>query len=196
MSHLRDRSPLLALDRFEDGNLAPIAEARAACEALSHVLKAEEAQLSEVMECIASSRLLDVPSLLSSTDDGPEQKAAWAEAMRSPVPCLGHYHRYAAGNGRFGTHHGVKGLEFPRVLAVLSDQEARGRGVSYDKLFGPEGQGDAVAATRHLFYVICTRARQGLAVVLHTEACDVVQDIVVKRGWFTSEEVVCLNVPH
>ena len=46
------------------------------------------------------------------------------------------YVQYVGRNARFDTHPGVKGLEFPRVMVIMDDKEARGFQFKYEKLFG------------------------------------------------------------
>lgn len=43
---------------------------------------------------------------------------------------------YANGLSPVGTHQGVKGLEFPRVMVILNDEAAGGFLFSYEKLLG------------------------------------------------------------
>jgi DNA helicase-2/ATP-dependent DNA helicase PcrA len=85
---------------------------------------------------------------------------------------------YAEGLSPFDTHQGVKGLEFPRVMVILNDEEAGGFLFSYDKLLGVKapsdndiknqqaGKDDAVSRTRRLLYVTCSRAEESLAIVV------------------------------
>ena len=56
--------------------------------------------------------------------------------LATPFGQIEAYDRYVSGRSPFGTHQGVKGLEFPRVMVVISDDEARGFLFNYDKLFG------------------------------------------------------------
>ncbi|MGO7874261.1 ATP-dependent helicase, partial [Rhizobium leguminosarum] len=46
------------------------------------------------------------------------------------------YQNYVEGIPPFDTHPGVKGLEFPRVMVVIDDHEARGFMFSYNQLLG------------------------------------------------------------
>jgi DNA helicase II / ATP-dependent DNA helicase PcrA len=46
------------------------------------------------------------------------------------------YARYISGASGFDTHQGVKGLEYPRVLVIIDDEDARGFMLSYEKLLG------------------------------------------------------------
>lgn len=110
------------------------------------------------------------------------------------------YDRYVSGLSPFGTHQGVKGLEFPRVMVVISDEEARGFLFSYDKLFGlkppsandlkreADGEETGVDRTRRLFYVTCSRAEESLAIVCYTDDPDALVSSVIGRGWFDTTE--------
>ena len=54
----------------------------------------------------------------------------------------------------FGTHQGVKGLQFDRVLAILDDDEARGFLFSYEKLFGAKETSDTDKKKSALFWTL------------------------------------------
>jgi DNA helicase II / ATP-dependent DNA helicase PcrA len=106
-----------------------------------------------------------------------------------------------SGRYSYGTHQGVKGLEFDRVFVVIDDSEAKGFLFSYEKLFGakPPSAGDeqrsaegtetAVDRTRRLLYVTCTRARRSLALVAYTANPDGLAAAVVRHGWFAPDEL-------
>ena len=101
---------------------------------------------------------------------------AWDEALNSSFSQLERYSDYISDNSSFGTHQGIKGLEFPRVMVILDDEEARGFLFSYEKLFGAkeptatdkrnenEGKETSIDRTRRLFYVTCSRAEKSLAI--------------------------------
>ena len=102
-------------------------------------------------------------------------------------------------------HQGIKGLEFLRVMVILDDNEARGFMFSYDKLFGAkeptstdqrnaeEGKETAVARTRRLFYVTCSRAQRSLAVVVYTAEKERIVAHLSEAGWFENDEVIDMN---
>lgn len=104
------------------------------------------------------------------------------------------------------THQGVKGLEFPRVMVVIDDSEARGFLFSYEKLFGAkaksdtdkkneaEGKETTIDRTRRLFYVTCSRAEEALAVAAYSDNPAAVRDTAIRQGWFDSDEVEILTV--
>jgi DNA helicase II / ATP-dependent DNA helicase PcrA len=138
-------------------------------------------------------------------DDEPSEVdielESWRKFLATPFDQIKAYAEYVAGTSPFGTHQGVKGLEFPRVKVVVSDEEARGFLFSYEKLLGAkaksavdiknEAAGDetTIDRTRRLFYVTCSRAMESLAIVAYSENPDAVRTRVVAEGWFTSDEV-------
>jgi DNA helicase II / ATP-dependent DNA helicase PcrA len=137
-------------------------------------------------------------------NEGDEISVAWSEALACSFSQVERYNEYVSGKARFGTHQGIKGLEFPRVMVILDDEEAKGFMFSYEKLFGVKSLTKAdienAAAnkdtgpdrTRRLFYVTCSRARESLAIVAYTEDPEKVKEFVVREGWFDSEEVVMM----
>lgn len=114
---------------------------------------------------------------------------------------LERYSAYVSDNTRFATHQGIKGLEFPRVMVIMDDTEARGNLFSYEKLFGAtpksntdnknaqEGKDTGIMRTTRLFYVACTRAQKSLAVVAYTENVEAVKYTAISNGWFAEDEI-------
>ncbi|MFV0627288.1 MAG: UvrD-helicase domain-containing protein [Alphaproteobacteria bacterium] len=115
------------------------------------------------------------------------------------------YAEYVNEAAAFFTHQGVKGLEFPRVMAIIDDTEARGFLFSYEKLFGikdkttsdlkneQEGKETGVDRTRRLFYVICSRAKESLAVVAYTDNPARLKTILSGKDWFADNEIIVIN---
>lgn len=96
-----------------------------------------------------------------------------------------------AGKAHFGTHQGVKGLEFERVMVVMDDSEARGFMFKYETLFGGKAAGDkTVETTRRLFYVTCSRAKNSLALVAYARDPSRVRQFLLDESWFIDEEIV------
>lgn len=114
------------------------------------------------------------------------------------------YAAYVSGQSQFFTHQGVKGLGFPRVMAIIDDSEMRGFLFSYDKLFGLKGKTDAdvknerggketgIDRTRRLFYVICSRAEESLAIVTYTDNPVRLKANLTGKDWFADDEIICL----
>jgi DNA helicase-2/ATP-dependent DNA helicase PcrA len=115
------------------------------------------------------------------------------------------YSEYVQGISPFATHQGVKGLEFPRVVVVLDDGEARGFLFSFEKLFGAkektpadiknerDGKETGVDRTRRLLYVTCSRARSSLALVAYSARPTTVRETLLQQGWFEDREIEMLE---
>jgi DNA helicase-2/ATP-dependent DNA helicase PcrA len=126
---------------------------------------------------------------------------AWEVALAAKFSDIIEYSKYINEESAFGTHQGVKGLEFERVMVIIDDEESRGFMFSYDKLFGmkpltstdqkniDEGKETGIDRTLRLFYVACSRAKESLAIVSYTDLPEELKKNVVKYGWFSDKEV-------
>ncbi|MCB0211614.1 MAG: ATP-dependent helicase [Anaerolineae bacterium] len=135
-------------------------------------------------------------------DDNDDEIDAWERALQCPFNQLEKYAAYISDNTVFGTHQGIKGLEFPRVMVILDDEEARGFLFSYEKLFGAktrtqadiknevEGKETSIDRTRRLFYVACSRAEKSLVIVAYTKNPQAVKQFVISQNWFVEDEVI------
>lgn len=143
--------------------------------------------------------------ILAEPVEGEDEKVtALRKALSVPFDVLEKYSAYVTDNTSFITHQGVKGREFPRVLVIMDDSEARGFLFSYEKLFGAkdktetdlknerEGKDTGIARTTRLFYVACTRAEKSLAVIAYTENKTAVKATAIANGWFSDEEIIVL----
>ena len=144
--------------------------------------------------------------IIDGTYAGDDPKViALKTALNVPFDEMERYATYVSDQSRFATHQGVKGLEYPRVMVVLDDSEARGFLFSYEKLFGAkeksladlknetEGKDTSIQRTARLFYVACTRAMDSLAVVAYSENPTLVRSTAIANGWFLEEEIVMLE---
>lgn len=107
--------------------------------------------------------------------------------MACDVRELPAYFRYIRHASPYSTQHGTKGAEFPRVIVVLDDTDARFSQYAYDKILGVKelsaadlenqssGKESVIERTWRLLYVCVSRARESLAVVYFgdnvTRAC-------------------------
>ena len=143
--------------------------------------------------------------IIESTYAGDDSKViALKTALTVPFDEMERYAGYVSNQSKFTTHQGVKGLEYPRVMVVLDDSEARGNWFSYEKLFGAkektqtdlknekEGKDTSIKRTARLFYVACTRAMESLAVVAYSENPSLVRTTALTNGWFAEEEILML----
>lgn len=225
---VRNRSPLLdkaVLVELGTDQLRQLAIAKAAVDALMNLWGDKATPtFQDVLNSVVETGLfvipdsllvfaggsiagLEVPAGDTIEEDEKEaaaqemELAAWRQFLATPFEQIGAYAEYVSGTSPFGTHQGVKGLEFPRVMIVISDEEAKGFLFSYDKLFGAkakstadlkhEGAGEetTIDRTRRLFYVTCSRAESSLAIVAYSENPEAVRLQVLKEGWFDASEV-------
>lgn len=175
----------------------------------------------DVLRCVNQSGLFEIPHGLypiasrsvteqqNAENDIPTPQSedrnieldAWDQFMQTPFEQIKPYADYINGVADFGTHQGVKGLEFPRVMVVMDDEEAGGFLFSYEKLFGvkdktktdlkneQDGNETGIDRTRRLFYVTCSRAEKSLAIVAYSANPQKVRDHVIREGWFDEHEV-------
>ncbi|WP_252734169.1 hypothetical protein [Paracoccus marinaquae] len=128
---------------------------------------------------------------------------AWTQALEAPFSQVEHYLAYVEDRSHYGTHQGVKGLEFPRIMVIADDNHTRFKGLaSYETLFevkplGPDAQKKAdkgeettIERTRRLLYVTCTRAEESLALVLYSEAPDAIRRFLIFKNWVAEDEIV------
>ncbi|OHV25060.1 ATP-dependent helicase [Rhizobium sp. RMa-01] len=184
-----------------------------------------------VLETIGRSKLLEVPEVLKSllpiagvghieferllaeagiepdeptNEEGVEQNAileAWSQSLQAPMSQVTLYQDYVEGISPFDTHQGVKGLEFPRVMVVIDDDEARGFMFSYNKLLGTTpksktdlqheaaGEETTLDRTRRLLYVTCSRAEESLLVMLYAHNQAEATTGAKATGWFADDEI-------
>lgn len=212
-------SPLISPVHLQtsDSPKAELAKAKNAVDSL-YALWNEDADpcLNSVLREVHRSGLFRLPELLEviaareekdyqepeGEDDLDLTVDAWDNALKAKFSEFKAYVQYISGESEFGTHQGIKGLEFPRVMVVLDDEEARGFLFSYGKLFGAqslsandhrnqrEGKETGIDRTRRLFYVTCSRAEESLAVIVYTDNPDEVARTVSQRGWFEEKEII------
>ena len=175
----------------------------------SSSLDVDQHSIGEILVLLKHNGLLDVPEKILACidfDDAeqnlPESLIAWKEAFKVPYTQLTNYFKYIDNGLGFSTHQSVKGLEYPRVLAILNDSESGGFLFKYDKMLEAtplsvtdqrnidQNKDSVLDRTRRLFYVICSRAKESLAIVVYSENPQAVKDYVISENWFTEEEVI------
>lgn len=218
---VRDHSPIVSADalRASESSLKEIRTAGCWVQSLFSLWEnGADPSLIDVLERIAENGLFTVPEVFApilfntdptremenSADDKNPIVDAWRHALLAPFSQFESYVKYITDRSLFGTHQGVKGLQFPRVMVILDDKDARGFMFSYEKLFGAksptetdernrhEGRETSIERTRRLFYVICSRAQESLAVVAYTKEADKVAGYLAGIGWFEDDEIVHL----
>lgn len=176
-----------------------------------------EVTSADILAKVREVGLFELPDILnramnfgedSSAPNGDQEEGessqieAWRKALMVPPQQIISYSKYINGETRFNTHQGVKGLEYPRVMVVMDDKSSRGTTFSYETLFAikersasdkqneAEGKDYGIARTKRLFYVVCSRAEESLALVSYTESPENLKNYLLSNGWFSEEELV------
>ena len=217
-------SPLASADilKTSESSLDGIRKADNAVKSLFSLWDGDfDPSLIDSLKAIAASGLFAIPDIFTpivsrANSEGDENEPddstkttdnnplidAWDKALSVPFSQLESYVQYISDQSPFGTHQGIKGLQFPRVMVVLDDNEARGFMFSYDKLLGAkaptstdqknvqEGRETSIDRTRRLFYVICSRAQSSLAVVVYTNEKDRIRGHLQTLNWFDECEII------
>lgn len=203
---VRAASPLASAKVLKDADdeFEQLAKAQAAVDALVKLLDQKPAAtFRDVVNNIAESGLFVIPELLKvvmsgadvqAIDDADEEERTDRDKgisafLNVPFQQVRSYAKYVKGKARFDTHQGVKGLEFPRVMVIMDDQEARGFLFKYDKLFSGAAEDNQTASTRRLFYVTCSRAEKSLALVAYADNPEQVRKQLIENNWFKPEEI-------
>jgi DNA helicase-2/ATP-dependent DNA helicase PcrA len=222
---------LAALKDAGPNQVAQLGRAKTACDGLlTLITERPEVSAQAVLEFVAQTGLFAVPDVLApfvsgdgkevvvasgnpmpgdqvvgtedgETDDNSPDLSAWRKALEAPLSQIERYGLYVRGQSQFGTHQGVKGLEFPRVLVVINDDEARGFLFAYDRFFGTKeksktdleneaaGRETGSDRTRRLFYVTCSRAEKSLAIVYYSPDPALAGNAILQYGWFDQSEI-------
>ena len=207
MRALKAYSPLLTSDALKAslGRAHLVAVQCSVENLLSLWTDGADPSLLQVLRRIAFEKLLEVPERLlvwaSDVDETITEDEEVDEAtqkrheiidrlLAAPFSQVEPLREYLAGRARFDTHQGVKGLEFDRVMVVMDDTEARGFMFKYEDLFGGKADGKVVEATRRLFYVTTSRAKNSLALVAYSSSPGRVKRFVLDQGWFSEDEII------
>lgn len=223
-SIIRKYSPLLKKDDLKVSK-QPLEIIRAAGEAVKSLYslweEGADPTLGDILRDVHRTGLFQVPEALlpiaerlgrndvvvDDMDDADLDSVieAWETALQCPFSRFKEYVKYISEQSMFGTHQGIKGLQFPRVMVILDDEEARGFLFSYEKLFGAkdlsdtdrqneaQGKETSIDRTRRLFYVTCSRAEKSLAIVAYTKEPQKVKRYALTQNWFDENEIIEIN---
>jgi len=179
--------------------------------------------LLDILRNVANSRLFVIPDslipianrtqeellIIEETEDEEEDRdtviEAWDKALLATFDQVPLYQKYVTDEANFGTHQGVKGREFKRVMVILDDDEARGNLFNFEKLLGVQGHSAAdvqrmnegketsLDRTLRLLYVTCSRAEESLALVAYTSHPELFARNVIDMKWFLKEEIELID---
>lgn len=225
---VRKHSPLLSRDTFkaiEKDQLPQVEKARKAVEDLLAIWEdGKKPCFLDVLRNVSKTGLFEIPeslrpiafrseaeqstvesgedALLPEDDEQDSIFDIWDKFLRIPFEQVEPYYDYISENANFGTHQGIKGLEFQRVMVIIDDNEARGFMFKYNKFFGmeektdtdiqneQEGKDTGINRARRLFYVTCSRTEKSLAIVYYSSDPAKTRQQLLSEGWFENSEIL------
>jgi DNA helicase-2/ATP-dependent DNA helicase PcrA len=212
MKILKEYSPKLERNNFSDipDQLSVLQAIRMNVDDLVSLWKDDKFPIClDVYKKLYKMNLFELPKrieeILSDSAEVSEDVIALREGLRVPFSELINYWNYVNDNTQFSTHQGIKGLEFDRVAVIMDDESARGFLFSYEKLFGAKkltdtdleheknGEDNSISRTKRLFYVTCTRAKEGLVLIAYTSNVDAVKRTAISNSWFSEDEIILIN---
>lgn len=222
MDVLRAAKALASLPEGVEERRARLAELHDAVTAFGAASRKPGATVREVLKPLLSAQVFDAdnrliaafadesqppapPKVVSKEERHDRLKRGWNHLFETPWPQIARYRDYLNGEAELATHQVVKGSEFPHVMVVMDDHEARGFLFSYDKVFGAEplskgdyenieaGKETTVDRTLRLLYVTCSRAEESLALVLWTGNRGAAAEAIKAKGWFQPTEITLLD---
>ncbi len=220
----KEESPLIKKDILKNSpnSIDVLRKANDAVEKLCALWDDADPSLEDVLKVVHYNGLFQIPDTLipiakrltathelplDESDDESEKDIvidAWDEALKCSFSQFEEYVRYISDESKFATHQGIKGREFPRVMVILDDENARGFLFNYEKLFGAkelsqtdiknqeEGKETSIERTRRLFYVTCSRAEKSLAIVIYSIEPEKVKQFVLSQEWFFEDEIIMM----
>lgn len=222
MEAVRLRSPLLDRAYLESltDQCAAVERVGSATQALLAIFNDADPLICDVVDVLLATNLLPVPERLEaafrlgitseptpeSVDRGVLETHAYRQMLESRFSELRAYADYCSELSPYGTHQGVKGLEFPRVMVILSDKEAAGFLWSYDKALGvtppsasdlqkqADGDDNPLTRTRRLLYVTCSRAQKSLVIVYYSADPEAARKSILKTNWLQAGEVKTFGI--
>ncbi|MER5959449.1 UvrD-helicase domain-containing protein [Streptomyces sp. NPDC001893] len=151
--------------------------------------------VGDVLDLMADGHLLTVPGKLkdrerwrTATDleERDQRRADFANNLRSvSYQEVISVTRFIDELTPFSTQHGVKGDEFENVLVAVDDRAWTN--YSIGKMLAGTDKADRTERSRNLFYVCCSRAQRGLAVVFINDVPKGAEPTL--RNWFASGTV-------
>ncbi|WP_109005527.1 UvrD-helicase domain-containing protein [Streptomyces rishiriensis] len=151
--------------------------------------------VGDVLDLMAGSPLLTVPGKVrdrerrrtaTGLDERQQRQADFSNSLRGvPYREVISVTQFIDELTPFSTQHGVKGDEFENVVVVIDD--SAWTMYSIGKMLAGTDKPDRTQRSRNLFYVCCSRARRGLAVVFTNDLPDGAE--TTARDWFASGNV-------
>jgi len=145
--------------------------------------------------------LFEVDNDIENENSFQYKAYAWNYALRSPINEAKRCYDYMRQETPYATHQGVKGAGYNNVMAIFDDYSVNGSLFSYEKLFNVKepsstdlkhmenNEENTLTRSLRLFYVVCSRAINNLALVIYTEKKDIVKSTLINKFGMDESEI-------
>lgn len=143
-------------------------------------------KIKEVLDYVVGSNLLMLPEKVTNYDfDDEEKKEFYDKLMVIDYSQFMRLYQVQQDNTPFSTKHNTKGDEFDHVLVVIDDNSWK-QSYNFDEYFSNNTTSEQrYNRTSNLFYVVCSRARNNLAIVCVSALSDKAKARI--QEWFGKE---------
>jgi len=155
------------------------------------VLKSESGNIFEVFEFVTNNNLLNFSEKLETIWKNDSKKDTFFyDLMELEYVQFKRLYNTVKDTSPYSTNHGTKGAEFENVICFINDADWNHYSID-DYLSEQDISSTKYTRTRNLFYVICSRAKLNLAIVVMSKLS---MKSLEKAKSFFGEENVCLNI--
>lgn len=151
--------------------------------------KRQRCKISEIIKFVIDSKLLAEKEKMKNYDFEDEgKKEFYDKLMDIEYSQFIRLYQVQQNNTPFSTKHNTKGDEFDHVLAVIDDKAWKQSYNFNDYFAGNNENEDRLLRTSNLFYVICSRAKNNLAILCTSKLEDPAQNKI--KEWFSEEKYI------
>lgn len=146
-------------------------------------------KVKDVIDFVVTSKLLFPSERMKGYDfDNEEKKEFFDKLMDIDYAQFINLYQVQQDNTPFSTKHNTKGDEFDNVLVIIDDNSWKQK-YNFDDFFSDNHEKeDRYLRTNNLFYVVCSRAKNNLAVVCVSDLSDIAKTKV--KGWFGEQNYI------
>ncbi len=146
-------------------------------------------KIKDVIDFVVENKLLSPNERMGDYDFKDEEKRAFYDSLMDiDYAKFIRLYQVQQNNTPFSTKHNTKGDEFDNVLVVIDDNSWK-QSYNFNDYFSENHEKeDRYLRTSNLFYVVCSRAKNNLAVVCTSTIS--LQAIVNLKEWFGDENLI------
>ncbi|MCX5726868.1 MAG: ATP-dependent helicase [Candidatus Saganbacteria bacterium] len=151
--------------------------------------KRASCKVKEVIEFVITSKILVPSERMKGYDfEDEEKKEFYDKLMDLDYAQFIRLYQVQQNNTPFSTKHNTKGDEFDNVLVIIDDKSWKQSYNFNDYFSNNHDNEERYLRTSNLFYVVCSRAKNNLAVACVSDLSDMARTIV--KEWFGEHKYI------